>query len=194
MSKDKPVILVDIDDTLNQFAPTFWGIYNEKYNENLDYLTVDSWNLQKYAREDVPIYDLLQHPGLFRNIPLKEYAQEFMEYLHSFYNTYIVTDSPQGTSDCELPGKHFSNPADDKRKWVGEHFPFFPQEKIIMCSHKWMIEGDVLVDDKPATFKKFQELGKNCILIDMPYNRHIDTKWRAQDLREAKEMIERLLS
>lgn len=190
----KPIILVDLDDTVNEFAQTFWGVYNEQYGENLDYLTVDSWNFQKSVRSDIDAYSLLRTPGLFKNLPLKEYAYDFMKHIDEKYNVYIVTDSPSGTSDGEIADGIFSNPADDKRRWVAEHFPFFSQDKIIMCSHKWMIEGDILVDDKPATFEKFTELGKHCILMDMPYNRHIETKYRAKNLREAEVLIEEILS
>lgn len=190
----KHVILVDIDDTLNEFAPTFWKTYNETYGENQDYTQVDSWNLQDYARADVDAYALLRHPGLFRYIPLKDNAEQFMKNIYEKYDVYLVTDSPAGTSHCDHAGEKYANPADDKRKWVAEHFPYFPQDQIIICSHKWMVEGDVLIDDKPATFEKYEELGKKCILIDMPYNRHIKTKWRAKDLVEAEQMIEEILS
>lgn len=190
----KPIILVDLDDTINDFSNTYWNVYNDKFNEDLDPQTVDSWNLQKYVREDIDAYELLKHPGLFRNLPLKDYAYDFMKRIHDLYNVYIVTDSPSGTSDCEIKNGIFSNPADDKRRWVEEYLPFFPQDKIIMCSHKWMVEGDILVDDKPGTFEKFTELGKHCILIDMPYNRHIETKYRVKNLREAEKMIEEILS
>lgn len=194
MKDRKPTILVDIDDTLNEFAATFWQLYNEKYEENQDYLLVDSWDLQDYARDDVDAYGLLRHPGMFRYIPLKKHAQQFMKNIYGKYDVYIVTDAPAGTSHCDQAGDMYANPADDKRKWMAEHFPYFPQDQIIICSHKWMIEGDVLIDDKPATFEKFRELGKNCILMDMPYNRHIDTKWRAKNLIEAEQMIEKILA
>lgn len=190
---ERPVILVDLDDTVNDFAYIFWRNYNHLYQDNLDPALIDSWDLQTYVREDVDAYGLLKTPGLFRQIPLKDYAYEFMSTLHERYNVYIVTDTPSGTSICEATQDTFSNPSDDKRRWVEEKFPFFPQDKIIMCSHKWMITGDILVDDKPATFKKFRELGKYCILMDMPYNRHIQTEYRARDLREAERMIEEIL-
>lgn len=191
----KHTILVDLDDTLNEFAPIFWKTYNKKYDENQNYLHVDSWNLQAFARDDIDVYQLLRKPGFFRYLPLKDYAEEFLKNIYEKHNVYLVTDAPAGTSFCDVKaGEKYANPADDKRKWVAEHFPYFPQDQIIICSHKWLIEGDILVDDKPATFEKFEELGKKCILIDMPYNRHIETKWRAKDLREAEQMIEEILS
>lgn len=195
MKSNRPVILVDIDDTLNEFAPTYWKTYNETYEEEQDHSQIDSWDLQEYVRSDVDAYELLKHPGLFRYIPLKPYAEQFMKNIYKKYQVYVVTDSPPGTSHCELKtGVQAANPADDKRKWMKEHFPYFPQDQIIICSHKWMISGDVLIDDKPATFEKFRDLGKKCVLIDMPYNRYIDTKWRAKDLVEAERMIEEILA
>ena len=52
-----------------------------------------------------------------------------------------------------------------------------------------MIAGDLLIDDKPDTFLEFQKRGRDVILMDMPYNRNIHTKWRARNLMEAEEMI-----
>lgn len=189
---ERPIVLVDMDDTINHFSRTFWNMYNTIYDENVDFSTVNSWNLQEFGRVDVDVYELLKVPGLFRNLPLKEDAVEFMENLQRQFTVYIVTDSPQGTSHEEGENRNFSNPADDKRKWMSEHFPFFPQEQIIICSHKWMVEGDVLIDDKPDTFNQYAARGKRCILIDMPYNRHIDTKWRAKDLIEAEQLLEEM--
>ncbi|WP_190279474.1 5' nucleotidase, NT5C type [Ornithinibacillus gellani] len=193
MEERKPVIMVDMDDTLNDFAKTYWKNYNEMYGEQVDFQTVNNWNLQQFVRPDVDAYGLLRHPGLFRHLPLRDYAVEFMQHMYDRYEVYIVTDSPPGTSHCDAAGAAYSNPADDKRKWLAEHFPFLPQDRVIICAHKWMIAGDVLVDDKPATFEKFTELGKKCILMDMPYNQHIDTKWRAHNLREAEQMVEAIL-
>jgi len=189
---ERPIVLVDMDDTINHFSQMFWQVYNMTYDENVDFTMVNSWNLQDFGRADVNVYDLLRHPGLFRNLSLKTYAVEFIENLQRQFMVYIVTDSPQGTSHQEGGNKNFANPADDKRQWMREHFPSFPQDQIIICSHKWMIEGDVLVDDKPDTFLEYTARGKKCILIDMPYNRHIDTKWRAKDLIEAEQLIHEL--
>jgi len=56
-----------------------------------------------------------------------------------------------------------------------------------------MVFGDILVDDKPKTFEQFITLGRDAILMNMPYNRPINTKWRTNNLKEEEEMLYHLL-
>ncbi|QST02760.1 hypothetical protein IMZ31_19615 (plasmid) [Pontibacillus sp. ALD_SL1] len=63
------------------------------------------------------------------------------------------------------------------------------QKKIIFCSEKHRIRGDVLIDDKPQTFLAHRALGMECLLVDQPYNRHIDTSYRYHSLLEAEDRI-----
>jgi 5'(3')-deoxyribonucleotidase len=123
-----------------------------------------------------------------------------MESIQKMGEVFVVSDVPRGTAHGEqihLSDKKldvpYSNPSDDKRAWLKENFPNLPKENIIFCSCKWMVVGDILVDDKPDTFLAFRERGRDVILMDMPYNRHIDTKWRAANLKEAEEMIAEIL-
>ncbi|MGF7535436.1 hypothetical protein AAGG74_17430 [Bacillus mexicanus] len=197
--KQRPVILVDMDDTLADFAKSYWNIHNEIFGEKINHKKVDDWDLSKFSSKGKDCYKIFKYPGLFRELEVKPYAKEFMKNLQEIADVYIVSDSPTGTAFQEsvffdannnsLNQAHTSNPADDKRMWVKEHFPDFPQSNIIFCSCKWMIQGDILIDDKPSTFERFQEEGRKAILIDMPFNQHIDTGWRARDLKEAESII-----
>lgn len=202
LNVEKPIILVDMDDTIGDFSKVYWDVHNLLFNDKINHKLVNDWNLSNISSRGIEAYDLFKFPGLFRNLPLKKYAKSFMSNIQNFSDVYVVSDTPAGTSYEELVNLDetyhkiefpHSNPADDKRMWLKEHFPDFPQSNIIFCSCKWMVQGDILVDDKPATFEKFTELGRDAILIDMPYNRHINTKWRATDLKQAEEMIFELL-
>jgi 5'-nucleotidase len=194
----RPVILVDIDDTLNRFAETYWELHNHVFEDNVHYRSVDKWDLDLFSNRGEEAYHLFKIPGLFRNIPVKPYAKEFMNSIQKIGDVFVVSDAPSGTSygdtvdfsnfNYSIEVQH-SNPVDDKRAWLKENFPTFPTENIIFCSCKWMISGDILIDDKPDTFMEFQKRGRDAILMDMPYNQMINTKWRAKDLKEAEEMI-----
>lgn len=196
---EEPIVLVDMDDTIGEFSQVYWDVHHLVFRHKVNHMLVDSWNLSQFSNRGKDAYKLFKYPGLFRNLPVKPFAQEFMTNIQKISDVFVVSDSPEGTSYQELyhidDTEHHpiafphSNPADDKRMWLKENFPDFPQSNIIFCSCKWMIEGDVLVDDKPETFEIFTRKGKDVILIDMPYNRHIDTKWRAKDLKQAEEMV-----
>ena len=189
---EKKVILLDIDDTINQFNTAFWALHEEVYDEKIDPETVNTWDLANFSSQGNHVYGLFKHPGLFRYIEPKNGAVEFVEQLNEKYDVYFVTDSPPGTSHCDgdVP---YANQADDKRKWVREHFPFIDKSKIIICANKWMILGDVLIDDKPDTFYAFQKRKRNIILMDAPHNRSIETPFRARNFEEAHALVEQLL-
>lgn len=200
--KQKPIILVDIDDTIGEFSETYWNVHNSIFNDKVNPKNVNEWDLSKFSKRGIEAYNLFKFPGLFRNLPTKPYAKEFMSNIQKISDVYVVSDTPNGTGfqeevildnveyKIEFP---YSNPADDKRAWLKENFPNFPQSNVIFCGCKWMIQGDILIDDKPATFEKFNQMGRDIILMDMPYNRHIKTKWRARNLSEAEEMVYELL-
>lgn len=190
---DRKTVLLDMDDTINYCSEKIWSVYNEKYNDNVNLEDVDIWDISRFATKMKDPSILFSEPGFFRDLKPMPYAIEFVKKLMKNYNVYLVTDSPEGTGTDAAKHRGFSNPLDDKREWVKEYLPFFPISNIIACSQKWLVKGDVLVDDKPSTFKKYRELGRLCILMDAPYNRYIDTKWRVHNLKEAEEMINKIL-
>jgi len=199
----KPIILIDIDDTIADFGKFYWELHNRVFKDTVDYFKVNKWDLDKFSKRGLDAYKLFKYPGLFRNLPPKPYAKEFMEEMQKVGDVLIVSDAPSGTSygetvdlDCVVPEHRVeishSNPADDKRMWLKEHFNI-DKKNVIFCSNKEYILGDILIDDKPSTFEKFSSLGRNIILIDAPYNRHIQTEWRAKDLNHAKKLVYRML-
>jgi 5'(3')-deoxyribonucleotidase len=193
MFSGKKIILLDMDDTVNDFTGMFWQTHNSLHNTEILSSSVNDWNLSKFSPLGDKVYDLFKHPGLFRNLEPKENAADVIKRLDEKYDVYFVTDSPAGTSHCEIDTLSFSNPTDDKRKWLKDHFPFFDSNKLVVTGHKWMVYGDVLVDDKPGTFSIFEKLGRDIVLMDAPYNQDIKTKYRAFNLEQVEEMIHDIL-
>ncbi|WP_456364037.1 5' nucleotidase, NT5C type [Priestia aryabhattai] len=200
--KRKPIILLDMDDTIAEFAQPFWTLHNKLFKDFVDYLKVNGWNFDEFSKRGKDAYTLFKYPGLFRNLPPKPYAKEFIEDLREIAEVVIVSDSPSGTSYLEtvsldIDPEHtidfpHSNPTDDKRMWLEEHFNF-DKDDIVFCSKKDRVIGDILIDDKPATYNSFVEANRKIILLDAPHNRDIDTKWRAKDLNHAKKLVYRML-
>lgn len=188
----RKVVLLDLDDTINECGKQFWSLHEQHFGELIDQNDVIDWDLAKFSSKGKEVYHLFTTPGFFRSLELKRYAETLVKNLNERYDLYFVTDAPSGTSHCD-EGLEFANPVADKRKWVEQHFPFFDASKIIFCAHKWMVIGDVLVDDKPATFYEFQKRGRPFILMDAPHNRSIETKYRAHSLEDVERMVNELL-
>ena len=187
-------ILVDMDEVLADLIPSWLSHYNRDYNHNLTAEDLTEWDTSKFTKPECgkKIYDYFKTPGLFRNLSVRPYAKEFIQNLmDNNYRVLIVSDSPAGHAYCDYANDmaSVSNPADDKRRWLEEHFPMIDSKDIIFTGKKWFVQGDVIVDDKPTTFLEFQNRNRNAILIDQPYNRYITTPHRALDLRKAEEKV-----
>lgn len=187
-------IMLDMDDVLARFDKQILNLYNEKYNDQVTPEDMFDWDMTKYVKPECgnDIFQLMKNPGFFRHLEPSPYAVEVVQRLidHGF-NILIVSDSPKGYcfSDYEKNNLHVSNPADDKRSWLSEHFPMIPQSNVIFGSLKYYVRGDLLVDDKPDTYLKFESLGLDVLLMDRPYNQQIQTNQRVKNLLEAEKMI-----
>ena len=191
----KPIVLLDMDDVLADFLEPWIDMYNKDYSDTLEIKTINDWNTSLFVKDEcgLKIFDYFKKPGLYRNLPVKPYAIEMVTNLTDLgYEIFIVTDSPMGCTYGE-DGWKGSNPADDKRAWLQEHFPMIPTSNFIITGKKWMVTGDILVDDKPTTHEEFLKRGRKSILVDMPYNNHLKTDYRVTNLKEAEEMILKLV-
>lgn len=195
---DRPTVLVDMDEVLADLIGSWIKVYNDLYDDNLTHKDVTQWDTTLIVKKEcgTKIFDLLRTPGLFRYLEVRPYAQEFIQNLvDKGVRVLVVSDSPIGDahSDYTNNSERISNPADDKRKWMAEHFPMIPTSQIIFTSQKWFVHGDVIVDDKPATFEEFQKRGRHAVLVDQPFNQHIQTPYRAIDMVQAEQMVLKLI-
>lgn len=187
----QPVILVDMDDVLAEFSETWLSRYNEDYDDNVTVEAFDSWNALSAVKPEcgMKIFDYFTEPGIYRRLKPKEGSQEVIaELVEMGAEILIVTDSPKGCSHGD-EGWKGSNPADDKRAWLAEHFPMIDLDNVFICRKKWKVQGDILIDDKPATIQKFQEEGRKILAMEMPYNRNMDVELRAKTWGDVREIL-----
>jgi 5'-nucleotidase len=106
---------------------------------------------------------------------------------------------------CTNPLAHSRHCVQEKLDWVGEHLGDEWRDRVILTNNKFLVAGDVLVDDKPfATLPR----GKNMpppswkqIVFDAPYNRHLGgeangvariVSWGEEEWRPCLERLIRL--
>lgn len=189
--KKQPVILIDMDDVMADFSTEWLSRYNKDYNDNLTVEIFKSWNTAPTVKPEcgVKIFDYFTVPGIYRHLKPKAGSQEVVaELIKLGAEVLVVTDSPKG---CSHGAENWrgSNPADDKRAWLTEHFPMISEDNVFICRKKWKVEGDILIDDKPATIEKFEELGRKIIAMDMPYNRSMEVKLRAKTWEDVRDIL-----
>lgn len=188
------ILKFDMDDVKALFGKSFINLYNNTYNDNLTSEDMKNWDMTTFVKPEVgaKVYELLKEPGLFRFLEPSPDAQNVIQRLiNKGFEILVVSDSPAGHSftDFQSNPTKFANPADDKRAWLLEHFPMISKENVIFCSQKDLVRGDILIDDKPDTFLIHQKMGMDVLLMDRPYNRHIETSNRVYSMLDAEQKI-----
>ena len=64
----------------------------------------------------------------------------------------------------------FPNSLLEKSEWLDEHMPFIDWQHRILCGHKFILRGDLLIDDRIYNLEKFEG---ETILFSSPHNEHV---------------------
>ncbi|NNC35243.1 MAG: 5'(3')-deoxyribonucleotidase, partial [Croceitalea sp.] len=94
--------------------------------------------------------------GFFKDLKVIPHSQEVLKALSAQYEVYIASAAMQ-----------FPNSLREKSDWLDRFFSFIPWEHRILCGHKSILKGDVLIDDRSYNLNKFD--GRS-ILFTSPHN------------------------
>jgi len=151
-------IFVDMDDVLADTYGKHLDWYNLDFNQNLnlaDISTGEVWhNIPEVHRESVRNHARTE--GFFLELEPLEDSVEIMKELYKKYDVYIATAATQ-----------FPNSLKEKSEWLAKHFPFIDWQHQIMCGHKFILRGDLLIDDRIYNLEKF--VG-DTLLYTSPHN------------------------
>ena len=199
MKNNKIRIFCDVDDTLWDLLPHWIEhnnlLYESQYSEytsvypklpiNYHYTPVqklstdlsiyNDWNLHKYFKEkkySATFFSLLNNDDLWSTIQVPPHRIETLKKINDCEDIelYIVTSMK-------------TNHSRKKLERFKELFPFIEDKQIITCHDKWVLDGDIWIDDKPETLIKCSEKGK-VIKINKPYNQNIFCDLAINDFSE----------
>lgn len=170
-------IFVDMDEVLADTFKAHIDLYNQEFNAELTLADIP----QGEVWENVPaahlqnVKDHVWRDGFFRALPVIADSQEVMLELTKKHEVYIATAATQ-----------FPNSLREKSDWLDEHFPFITWEYRIMCGHKFILSGDVLIDDRSYNLKHFKGRG---LLFKSPHNALDSGYERVADWQEVAQKL-----
>ena len=139
-------IFIDMDHTLNRLYESYVEYYNKMYGANL---SLNRENLTTYYIHEITgpnkdeerkkKYEIFNTPGFWEGIPIYDGAVEVMERLYKEHEVYILTAPWTPAPNCYA----------EKRAWIEKHLPFFDVNRMIFTKHKYLLCGDIIVDDCP---------------------------------------------
>ncbi|MEP5254251.1 MULTISPECIES: 5' nucleotidase, NT5C type [Winogradskyella] len=151
-------IFVDMDDVLADTYGKHIEMYNLEHQQELCVSQITEGEMWQNVPE-MHQKSILKHahqPGFFRDLkPIKD-AIQVMEALYAKHEVYIATAATQ-----------FPNSLEEKSEWLAEHMPFITWQHQIMCGHKFILKGDLLIDDRTYNLENFDG---DTLLFNSPHN------------------------
>jgi 5'(3')-deoxyribonucleotidase len=170
-------IFVDMDDVLADTYGKHIELYNQEHQQELSLAQINSGEVWQNVPEvhQESIWQHVHQEGFFRNLkPIKD-SIPVMEALSKKHNVYIATAATQ-----------FPNSLKEKCDWLDEHMPFITWQHRIMCGHKFILRGDLLIDDHSYNLERF---AGDTLLFDSPHNQHETDYQRVYNWLEIAERL-----
>ena len=144
------VIFIDMDEVIADTYGAHIDVYNTEFKGEL---TKDScagtevWRMVPEAHQE-SVRKHAARRGFFRELKVIPNSQEVLAQLATKHEVYIASAAMQ-----------FPNSLEEKSEWLDEHFPFIPWQNRILCGHKHILKGDVLIDDRSYNLEHFEGRG-----------------------------------
>jgi 5'(3')-deoxyribonucleotidase len=157
-----PRLLLDMDGIIADFNLYSVRTYNEIHKAGLD-----ENKIHEYLGDHEVIHDSIdpklfrkpyRDPGAFINLPVIKGSQEAVARLEKYFDIYVVTTQYYGNPTC----------VHEKHVWLQRHFPSIA-DKGIFTKHKYMVHGEILVDDRPSNCSTYKIHNPDALTASLTY-------------------------
>lgn len=154
-----------MDSIITDLTHHWLSRYNADHGDNKTKADITDWQMHTCIPIKFKIYDYLYEPGFFADLPAIPGALVALESLVKLGHNIIVASAPSwpGTS------------ASDKISWIQKHAPFIHKRNMMLGHHKYLLKGDVFIDDSPTNIEDYRAAWPETPIMTIahPYNQHI---------------------
>ena len=172
-------ILIDMDDTITNFLEEVINEYNKTYGTNHLIDEITEWVIP--SSFEYGLFSVLELTNILTMITPKLDSIEYInKWIDEGYDVFIV-------SDCCNRYQSYR----DKLKWLKTYIPKFDLSHFIPCKEKYIISGDVLIDDNLDNLEKWSlhnPYGMD-LLMTAQHNKGIQDERRIYSFEEADDLI-----
>jgi 5'(3')-deoxyribonucleotidase len=157
----KPRIVVDQDEVICAWTKRIVEWYNEDKGTSYTRDDVKAWNVTDSLPDSRDfIRSCMRYPEFYRDLEPMPGAIEGMMHLCLRYDVIIATAVPK-SAPIAMSGKF---------EWIRRNMPFFPLDNFVSIHRKYLLDGDLLIDDGPHNIEPWLQTGRPAILFDAPWN------------------------
>lgn len=151
-----------MDSITADLQKSWYAAYNKDYNDNITNDDILTWDTHLYVKPECgkKIYSYFR-PKMFAELePIAGAIPALRKLVEAGHEVVFVTASPHGCADAKFA-------------WAKKHCPFI--DEVIMSHKKYLVHGDVLIDDSPKNIKAYRTVhpNANIFTIAYPYNKDV---------------------
>ena len=152
-----------------------------------DGIVADCVTTAGLSHKTITSYD---NPAIIAALTRPNFALDMFEYEGARQGIYDLVEAGHNVVFVTAPYPENDTWAHDREIWLEERFPGFP---VVHTKHKYLIDGDVFIDDSPANVQRWQDCHQDgyAVLWARPWNREVTDAWcRTNSWTKLYRMIE----
>lgn len=145
--KRMTTLAIDMDEVLADVAKKMKKLYEQRFKTMWTAEDVKGKDFRDIIpKEHLTAYmQFLNTPGFFRDLELMQDADRVLKELNQKYELYLVSAAME-----------FPHSLKDKYDWIMEKLPFISWKQIYLCGVKYIVQTNIMIDDRSRNFKYFQ--------------------------------------
>lgn len=179
MENKKFRILIDMDDVITCYLEDVVKEYNRIYGTSHSIEEITSWEIP--SSFEYGLFSVHKQTDVLTTITPKLDSIEYInKWIDEGYSVFIVSDC---CNCADLYG--------EKLEWLKTYIPKFDLSHFIPCKEKYVISGDVLIDDNLDNLEKWSlhnPYGHD-LLMTAQHNKGIQDERRINSFEEADDLI-----
>lgn len=172
-------ILIDMDDTITNFLEEVIIEYNRIYGTNHSINEITEWVIP--GSFEYGLFSVFKQSDILTTITPKLDSIEYInKWIDEGYDVFIVSDC------CNCADSY-----GEKLEWLETHIPKFDLSHFIPCKEKYVIQGDILIDDNLDNLNKWSlnnPYGHD-LLMTAQHNKQIQDERRINSFKEVDDYI-----
>lgn len=180
-------ILLDLDDVLNNQNEIWVDVLDQRYGRKVSVEDITDWDMRLAfpGLNDGELYGPVHSGELISSMTATMDAVLYTKMWHdNGHKLYVVTSTSAENAEAKI-------------QWLFRHYTWFDRDRFIMCRHKNMVFGDILIDDAIHNLKAMKWDGANpncmCVCMDKPWNRSAENEFvRAKSFVDIDTVVQEL--
>lgn len=168
----KTRVVVDLDEVCCDLLTKWLGCYNIDHNTAWTQSDLLTYDMDLTIGNN--IYDYLELPGFYRDLMPLNGCRDTLTWAATHFELVIATSRAASAHE-------------DTVAWIDEQLPMIDPDNVVFARNKYLIDGDVLIDDCPRHITAWR--GVPLVFGHLPYNRDLPDFIHVPNWTEVRKLL-----